>query len=192
MTTARIEAAVRASIAVKQAILESAALLATIHNVADEVVRAFRNDKKVLLCGNGGSAADAQHIAAELSGRFRVDRPPLFAVALHGNGSHLTAVANDLDFADVYSRLVIAMGRPGDILVGISTSGRSANVLRALEAASQREMLCVGLCGLDGGRMKNLCQRLVEVPSDDTARVREAHILIGHIVCELVESALYG
>ena len=192
MSTEGIENALRASIAVKQAMLEDPGLIESIQRVADELVRAFRNDGKVLLCGNGGSAADAQHIAAELSGRFGIDRRPLFAVALHGNTSHLTAVANDQCFTEVYSRLVVAMGRPGDVLIAISTSGNSPNVLNALASARASGMLCVGLAGHGGGLMKGMCDHLIEVPSTETPRIQEAHIVIGHILCHLVESALFG
>jgi D-sedoheptulose 7-phosphate isomerase len=192
MSTEGIENALRASIAVKQAMLGDPRLIESIQCVADELVHAFRNDRKVLLCGNGGSAADAQHIAAELSGRFGIDRRPLFAVALHGNTSHLTAVANDQGFAEVYSRLVAAMGRPGDVLIAISTSGNSPNVLNALTSARASGMLCVGLAGRGGGRMRGACDHLIEVPSTETPRIQEAHIVIGHILCHLVESALFG
>lgn len=192
MSTGKVENALLASIAVKQAMLGDPWLIESIQRVAGEMARAFRNDGKVLLCGNGGSAADAQHIAAELSGRFGIDRRPLFAVALHGNTSHLTAVANDQGFAEVYSRLVVAMGRPGDVLIAISTSGNSLNVLNALASARASGVICVGLAGHGGGRMQGMCDHLIEVPSSETPRIQEAHIVIGHILCDLVESALFG
>ncbi|MBF0606347.1 MAG: D-sedoheptulose 7-phosphate isomerase [Candidatus Magnetobacterium sp. LHC-1] len=183
--------AIRGSISVKEGLLSDAGLLKTIAEVAVAMEGAFRQDKKVLLCGNGGSAADAQHIAAELSGRFYFDREPLFADALHGNTSYLTAVANDYSYDEIYARLVRANGRPGDILVGISTSGNSSNVIKAIEAATRIGMTTVAMTGASGGRMKDICNFLINVPSSDTPRIQEAHILIGHIVCELVEKSMF-
>ena len=162
-----------------------------IEQVSEEIIRAFNNDKKVLLCGNGGSAADAQHIAAEFSGRFYIDREPLFAEALHANTSFLTAVANDYSYDEVFSRLVKAMGREGDVLIGISTSGNSKNVVKALEVANGKNMITVGFTGQGGGNMKGLCQYLFEVPSIDTPRIQESHILIGHIIAEITEKELF-
>jgi D-sedoheptulose 7-phosphate isomerase len=179
------------SIKVKQRISENPKLLSTILQVAQEIINAFKNDKKVLLCGNGGSAADAQHIAAELSGRFYFDREPLFAEALHVNTSYLTAVANDYSYDEVFSRLVKAKGRAGDILVGISTSGNSKNVIKAIEVANEIGMITVGMTGETGGRMKDICKYLINVPSKDTPRIQEAHIMIGHIICEIVEKELF-
>jgi len=175
------------SIKVKQDLLEDKALTKTIGKVIDEMVAAFRKDKKILFCGNGGSAADAQHLAAELSGRFYSDRKPLFAEALHVNTSYLTAVANDYSFDEVFSRLVTAKGRKGDVLIAISTSGNSKNILKALEAANEAGMITVGMTGASGGKMKSLCKYLLNVPSNDTPRIQEAHILIGHVICEVVE-----
>jgi len=180
------------SINIKRQIIENKVLLATILKVAEEIILAFKNDKKVLLCGNGGSAADAQHIAAELSGRFYFDREPLFAEALHVNTSYLTAVANDYSYDEVYSRLVKAKGRKGDILIGISTSGNSKNVIKAIEVANNIGMITVGMTGEDGGKMKDICKYLINVPSKDTPRIQEAHIMIGHIVCEIVEKELFN
>jgi D-sedoheptulose 7-phosphate isomerase len=180
------------SIKVKQKILENPKLLSTISQVAQEIINAFKNDKKVLLCGNGGSAADAQHIAAELSGRFYFDRDPLFAEALHVNTSYLTAVANDYSYDEVFSRLVKAKGRAGDILIGISTSGNSKNVIKAIEVANQIGMITIGMTGETGGRMKGICKYLINVPSNDTPRIQEAHIMIGHIICEIVEKELFS
>lgn len=167
-------------------------LLTVIDDVVEEMVAAFKSDKKVLLCGNGGSAADAQHISAELSGRFYNDREPLFAEALHTNTSYLTAVGNDYSYEEVFSRLVRAMGRTGDILIAISTSGNSKNVIKAIEQANKIGMVTVGLTGQKGGKMKDLCKYLIRVPSDDTPRIQEAHILVGHIICELVEFSLFS
>ena len=179
------------SIEVKKNILNNDNLLQTISDVASEMINAFKNDKKILICGNGGSAADAQHIAAELSGKFYMDRDPLFAEALHVNTSYLTAVANDYSYDEVFSRLVKAKGRTGDILIGISTSGNSNNVIQAIKVANDIGMITVGLTGKDGGKMKHLCKYLINVPSDDTPRIQEAHITIGHIICELVEKKLF-
>jgi len=180
------------SINVKRRIIENKALLATILKVAEEIILAFKNDKKVLLCGNGGSAADAQHIAAELSGKFYFDREPLFAEALHVNTSYLTAVANDYSYDEVYSRLVKAKGRKGDILIGISTSGNSKNIIKAIELANNIGMITVGMTGETGGKMKDICKYLINVPSKDTPRIQEAHIMIGHIICEIVEKELFN
>ena len=179
------------SIQVKQNILENPQLLSKISLVSQEIINAFKNDKKVLFCGNGGSAADAQHIAAELSGRFYFDREPLFAEALHVNTSYLTAVANDYSYDEVFSRLVKAKGRAGDILIGISTSGNSKNVIKAIEVANEIGMISVGMTGKTGGKMKDICKYLINVPSTDTPRIQEGHIMIGHIICEIVEKVLF-
>lgn len=180
------------SIKIKQAIINDKILLNTISQVASEIIKAFKNGNKVLLCGNGGSAADAQHIAAELSGKFYIDREPLFAEALHVNTSYLTAVANDYSYDEVFSRLVRAKGRKGDVLIGISTSGNSKNVIRAIEEANKIGMITVGMTGRTGGKIKEICNYLINVPSDDTPRIQEAHITIGHIICEIVEKELFG
>jgi len=188
----RIVSAISDSINVKKEIIRNEILLNTISKVAEEIVQAFRNDKKVLFCGNGGSAADAQHLAAELSGRFYFDREPLFAEALHVNTSYLTAVANDYSYDEVYSRLVRAKGKKGDILIGISTSGNSKNVIKAIEVANNIGMITVGMTGEAGGKMKDVCKYLINVPSKDTPRIQEAHIMIGHIICEIVEKELFS
>lgn len=179
------------SIAVKELIRTNDSLLKTIEDCAKLTAEALQDDKKILFCGNGGSAADAQHIAAELSGRFYYDRPPLFAEALHVNTSYLTAVANDYSYDEVYSRMIEAKGRAGDVLFGISTSGNSGNVLKALEKAKEKGMICIGMTGESGGKMKILCEHLLNVPSTDTPRIQEAHILIGHIICERVEQIIF-
>jgi D-sedoheptulose 7-phosphate isomerase len=151
----------------------------------------FKSQGKILFCGNGGSAADAQHLAAEFSGRFYYDRPPLYSEALHVNSSFVTAVANDYSYEEVYARMVRAMGRKGDILVAISTSGNSVNILKTIDAALELEMTVVGMTGQTGGLMKDKCCYLLNAPSSDTPRVQEAHILMGHILCELVEAAVF-
>ncbi len=184
--------AIRESIKIKQYVLDDQHLISIIDIVAEEIINAFRHDKKVLLCGNGGSAADAQHLAAELSGRFYIDRPPLFAEALHVNTSYLTAVANDYSFDEVYARLVRAKGRPEDVLIAISASGNSLNIIKAINVARELDMIVVGFTGQTGGRMASLCNYLINIPSQDTARIQEAHILIGHIICEIVERELFS
>jgi D-sedoheptulose 7-phosphate isomerase len=186
-----IKNAITCSILIKKKLLEHDETLIGISEISGEIVRCYKNDKKVLFCGNGGSAADAQHLAAELSGRFYFDRAPLFAEALHVNTSYLTAVANDYSYDQIYSRLVRAKGRPGDILIGLSTSGNSSNVVKSLELANELGMITVGLTGESGGRMKDVCKYIVRVPSNDTPRIQEAHILIGHIICEIVEKELF-
>ncbi|HDD35247.1 MAG TPA: SIS domain-containing protein [Candidatus Desulfofervidus auxilii] len=183
---------VEESINVKRMILENAQLLSTIKEIIEVIVNTFKMDRKVFFCGNGGSAADAQHLAAELSGRFYLDRPPLFAEALHVNTSYLTAVANDYSYDEVFSRLIKAKGRKGDVLIGMSTSGTSKNVIKAFKVANKIGMVTIGMTGMDGGEFNNLCKYLIKVPSNDTPRIQEAHIMIGHIICELVEKALFG
>ncbi len=187
-----IKETLQESIHTKQRLLEDADLIAEIGRAAELMISAFRQKGKVLFCGNGGSAADAQHLAAELSGRFRKDRPPLFAEALHVNTSFLTAVANDYGYDEVFARATAAMGRPGDVLIGISTSGHSPNVLRAIEKARAQGMHTIGLTGRDGGKMASLCDCTIVVPHHDTPRIQEAHITIGHIWCEWVERVLFG
>ncbi len=187
-----IRQSIAESIRVKQLLLSDEILLKTIQDVAEAATQVFRADGKILFCGNGGSAGDAQHIAAELSGRFYLDRKPLYAEALHVNSSYLTAVANDYSFDEVYARMVEAAGRKGDMLVGISTSGNSPNVLRALQKAHEIGLKTVGLTGAAGGKMNNYCDFLINIPSSDTPRIQESHILVGHILCQMIESALFG
>lgn len=187
----RIQSIIQKSIEVKQKLWSDPVLVSSIGHVVDLCVKCFSEDKKVLFCGNGGSAADAQHLAAEFSGRFYQDRRPLFAEALHVNTSYLTAVANDYSYDEVYSRLVLAKGRPGDVLFAISTSGNSKNILRAMDVAKTQQMLVVAMTGASGGTMRNQCDVLLNMPSQDTPRIQEAHILVGHIICELVEERLF-
>ena len=182
-----IENIIQSSIEVKQQLLADPFLLTSIENVVAEMVESLNNDGKILFCGNGGSAADAQHIAAELSGRFYTDRAPLYAEALHVNSSYMTAVANDYSYEVVYSRMIQGCGRKGDVLVGISTSGNSKNIIKALEVAKEKGMITIGMTGASGGKMKELCTYLLNVPSNDTPRIQESHILLGHIICQLVE-----
>ena len=183
---------IQASTRIKQAALEDADLLQAMERVAGEVIRCLRAGGKVLLFGNGGSAADAQHIAAELAGRYKLDRPGLSAAALTVNTSTLTAVANDYGYEHVFARQVQALGRPGDVAVGISTSGNAPNVVRGLEAAKAAGLVSVALTGRSGGKLKDLAQTCLRVPSDETARIQECHILIGHILCDFVERELFA
>lgn len=186
-----ITEAIKDNIEIKKKILKDRVIFAEIGKINDEIIQAFNNGKKVLLCGNGGSAADAQHIAAELSGKFYLDRDPLFAEALHTNSSFLTAVANDYSFNEVFGRAVKSMGRKGDVLIGISTSGNSLNIIKAIETANKLKMITIGLTGYDGGKMKKICKYLIKIPSQDTPRIQESHILIGHIICEIVEKKFF-
>ena len=188
----RIKQAIQQSIELKQKILTDESLLRVIGEISEICVKALQKGGKVLFCGNGGSAADAQHLAAELSGRFYFDREPLFAEALHVNTSYLTAVANDYSYDDIFSRLVKAKGREGDVLIGLSTSGNSANVIKAFEVAMETGMITVGLTGETGGKMKEVSDYLINVPSKDTPRIQESHILVGHIICELIETKMFG
>ena len=179
------------SISTKQRILDNQDLLMRIDAFRSAIVSAYRNGAKVLLCGNGGSAADAQHIAAELSGRFYLDRKPLYAEALHCNSSYMTSVSNDYGFENVFSRAVEAMAHKGDVLVGLSTSGNSANVIRAFEKAREMGVTTIAMTGSNGGKIASLSDLLINIPSEDTPRIQEAHIMIGHIVCELVEKEIF-
>ena len=179
------------SIEVKQQILSDETFIGAIEQAASLCIRSFQAGGKVLFCGNGGSAADAQHIAAELSGRFNYDRPPLFAEALHVNSSFLTAVANDYAFEEVYARMVEAAGKKGDVLFAISTSGNSPNVVRAAERAAKLGATTIGMTGETGGRLNDICTLTLRVPSKNTARIQESHIMIGHILCEIIEQTLF-
>jgi len=189
---AKIQSIISASIDVKQQILADAAFLQNIEKVVDVVTQAFQSGKKVLFCGNGGSAADAQHLAAEFSGRFYKDRKALPSEALHCNSSYLTAVANDYSYDVIYSRLVEGICEEGDVLIGLSTSGNSKNILNAFAAARDKKVITVGFTGASGGKMKEAGDYLFNVPSADTPRIQESHILIGHIICELVEAKIFG
>jgi len=187
-----IESRIAESVAVKQALLRDRAAIRLISEIAADLAEAFRAGHRLFLFGNGGSAADAQHIAAELVSRFRFDRPALPAIALTVNASCLTAIANDVSYESVFARQIEALAQPGDIALGISTSGNSANVLRAMEVANVKGLRTIGLSGKSGGKLKRCAERCLCVPSDDTPRVQEAHILIGHILCEIVERELFG
>lgn len=187
-----IENIIKQSLSLKESILKDRELIINIEHTIQLMVNTLRAKGRVFFCGNGGSAADAQHLAAELSGRFYLDREPLYCEALHVNSSYLTAVANDYGYDHVFSRLVAAKGGPGDILVALSTSGNSQSIVNALNQAQKQGMITVGLTGSGNGTMNQFCDFLIAVPSQDTPRIQEAHIMIGHIICELVENSLFG
>jgi len=189
--TDKIKKIIQASINVKQQVLQSGELIGAIEKVVEVIVKAFQNGKHVYFCGNGGSAADAQHLAAEFSGRFYTDRKALPAEALHCNTSYLTAVANDYSYDVVYSRIIDGIGQEGDVLVGLSTSGNSKNIIKAFEKAREKKMITVGFTGESGGGMRSCSDHLINIPSDDTPRIQESHIMAGHIVCQLVEEKYF-
>lgn len=191
MNHTSITAIIGQSVAVKQEILKNEALIAAIDKAVATVVTAFQQGNKVLFCGNGGSAADAQHLSAEFSGRFYTDRNPLPSEALHCNTSYLTAVANDYGYDVVYSRMVKGMGRTGDVLVSLSTSGNSLNIINAMKQAQELGMINIAFTGETGGKMKEFSDVLINVPSKDTPRIQESHIMIGHIICQLAEEQLF-
>lgn len=188
----KIKDIIAASISVKQLLLQDEVITNTIATCVDVIVKAFKDGNKVLFCGNGGSAADAQHLAAEFSGRFYIDRDALPAEALHCNTSYLTAVGNDYSYDVIFSRMIKGMGKPGDILIGLSTSGNSSNIVNAFEMAKTKGMITIGFTGFTGGMMKEISNYLLNVPSADTPRIQESHILLGHIICELVEERIFG
>lgn len=187
----KIKNIIQSSILTKQLLIQDNAQITTIQQCVDILVTAFKNGNKVYFCGNGGSAADAQHLAAELSGRFYKDRDALPAEALHCNTSYITAVANDYSFDIIYSRLIQGMGNKGDILIALSTSGNSKNIIKAVEAAKQKQMFTIAFTGTGGGELKNRSDLLISVPSNDTPRIQESHIMIGHIICQLVEDEFF-
>ena len=179
------------SIRLKELILSDETMINAIKLSADTIIKTYQNNGKVMFCGNGGSAADAQHLSAELSGRYNFDRPSLNAEALHVNTSYITAVANDYSFEEIYSRLIKAFGNNGDVLIGLSTSGNSKNVINALIEAQKLGCTTIGLTGEGGGNMKVHCDILIPIPSIDTPRIQECHMIIGHSICEIVEEALF-
>jgi D-sedoheptulose 7-phosphate isomerase len=188
----KIKNIISESIAVKNKVLADEKLISTIQKITETIVEALKNNHRVYFCGNGGSAADAQHLAAEFSGRFYTDRDALPAEALHCNTSYLTAVANDYGYDVIYSRLIKGIGNKGDVLVGLSTSGNSKNILNAFETARQKGIITIGFTGYSGGNMKEICDYLVNVPSTDTPRIQESHIMIGHVICQLVEEKYFN
>ncbi|EPP4170703.1 D-sedoheptulose 7-phosphate isomerase [Campylobacter jejuni] len=180
------------SILVKEQILKDENLITLIKNASLEVIKAYKNGNKTLLAGNGGSAADAQHIAGEFVSRFYFDRPGIASIALTTDTSILTAIGNDYGYKNLFARQVQAQGVKGDVFIGISTSGNSKNILKALELCKQKEIISIGLSGANGGDMNELCDYCIKVPSTCTPRIQEAHILIGHIICAIVEEELFG
>ena len=174
-----------------QKVINDKGLILEIETITTKIINAFKDGNKLLLCGNGGSASDAQHIAAELSGRFIKERKPLYAEALHVNSSYMTAVSNDYGFESTYSRMLEAIGKKGDVLIALSTSGNSENVVNAVKMANSLDMLSVGMSGGTGGKIKDLCQHNIIIPSSNTARIQEAHIIVGHIFCQIIEEKLF-
>ncbi len=190
--SSRIQALIQSSVSLKQQLLQDEPLLNSVNVCVRIICEAFSAGHKVLFCGNGGSAADAQHLAAEFSGRFYIDRPALPAEALHCNTSYLTAVANDYSYDLIYARLLQGIGQAGDVLIGLSTSGNSANIVQAFETARSKKMITIGFTGAGGGKMRPLADYLIAIPSADTPRIQECHMLLGHIICQLVEEKLFG
>jgi D-sedoheptulose 7-phosphate isomerase len=188
----KIKHCINESVTVKAQLEKDQQMLHLIGELVDLMVRTFRNGNHVYFCGNGGSAADAQHLAAEFSGRFYINREPLPAEALHCNTSYLTAVANDFSYDIIYARLIQAMGKKGDMLIGLSTSGNSPNIVQAFDMARGKGIITVGFTGESGGLLKDRSDYLVNVPSAVTPRIQEAHMLIGHIICQLVEEQYFG
>lgn len=186
-----ISAQIAEALRVMSAILANEALLSTVEAAAKACVDCLQRGGKVLLAGNGGSAADAQHIAGELVCRFAFDRPGLPAIALTTDTSILTAIGNDYGYEKLFARQVQAYGNMGDVFVGYSTSGKSPNILRAFEEARARGLVCIGLTGNCGGPMQELCDFLFEVPSAETPKIQEGHLVLGHILCGLVEKAIF-
>lgn len=192
VAAAAIREQISESLNVKRAILESPELLSSIEQICNAGVKAYRNGGKLMFAGNGGSAADSQHLAAELVSRFYLERAGLDCLALTTNSSVLTAIGNDYCYEQVFARQIESHGRPGDIFVGISTSGNSKNIIEAIQVARDAGVTVVGLTGADGGEMKPLCDWCICIPSEDTARIQESHILIGHILCQSIEASLFG
>ena len=187
----KIKNIIQASIDTKLQVLQNDELLKTIERVVDIIVGCFMNGNCVYFCGNGGSAADAQHLAAEFSGRFYMNRKALPAEALHCNTSYLTAVGNDYGFDVIYSRIIEGIGKKGDVLIGLSTSGNSINIVKAFEVAKEKGLITVSLTGISGGVLKGVSDHLINIPSADTPRIQESHIMLGHIICQLVEEKMF-
>lgn len=191
MRQIRIKEAIEENIELMSSILHDTIFMSQISQLADIMVKSLRRGGTIFFCGNGGSAADAQHLAAELSGRFYFDRAPLPAEALHCNTSYLTAIANDYGFEHVYERLIRGNGKKGDVLVGLSTSGNSLNITKAFETAKNLDITTIAFTGENGGKLKEVADYILQIPSTDTPRIQEAHILIGHIICELIETDMF-
>jgi D-sedoheptulose 7-phosphate isomerase len=189
---ARIRASLESALATGELLRADPAFLSALSKIAQSLIRAFRQGNKLILFGNGGSASDAQHIAAELVGRFAFDRPALAALSLAENIPAVTAISNDYGFEQVFSRQIEGLGRPGDVAMAISTSGNSPNVLRGVAAANKADLLTIGLTGRSGGKLRSLVKECICVPSDDTPRIQECHTLIGHILSQIVEQEMFG
>jgi len=187
-----IKKRINKSINIKQVLLQDKNLIKITNNIVDLCIKTIKSNNKILFCGNGGSAADAQHLAAELSGRFYINRKPINAEALHVNSSYITAVGNDFSFNDIYSRALQAKGIKGDVLIGLSTSGNSKNILSAFKIAKKMNITTVGFTGNSDNKLSKKSDFLIAIPSDETPRIQECHMLIGHIICELIESNLFS
>ena len=188
----KIKEIIAASIDTKKALLEDEEMISKISSAVDMMVQAFKKGNHIYFCGNGGSASDAQHLAADFSGRFYTARDALPAEALHCNTSYLTAVANDYSYDVIYSRLIKGIGNPGDVLIGLSTSGNSKNIVNAFETAREKGMTTIAFTGSTGGKLKLLSDYLINIPSDDTPRIQESHITLGHIICQFVEEIYFA
>jgi D-sedoheptulose 7-phosphate isomerase len=183
---------IEANVAVGSALLHDRTFLAAVAKTGRIMAQALQSGNKVLFFGNGGSAADAQHLAAELTGRFMKERPALAALALTTNSSSVTALGNDYGFETIFARQIEGLARRGDVAVGISTSGNSPNVLQAIAAAHSRKLITVGMTGAKGGKLASAVDYCIRIPSDSTPRIQEAHILVGHVLCEIIEQELFG
>ena len=183
---------IKDSIEVKSSIINDDKLIELINQASEEIISCYKNGHMLLLCGNGGSAADAQHIAGEMVARFRLERNALSAIAFNTNSSVVTAIGNDYEYNYIFERQVEAFGKEGDVLISISTSGNSESVLRAINKAKEMNIKTVSLLGKDGGACKNISDYAIVVPSDDTPRIQESHIMIGHIICDIVERRMFG
>jgi len=188
----KIKNIIQEALKVKQQLLEDSFMIEKIQLAAEKITVAFKQGNRAYFCGNGGSAADAQHLAAEFSGRFYLDRDALPAEALHCNTSYLTAVANDYGYNLAYSRLIKGIARKGDVLIGLSTSGNSENIIKAFETAKEKELITIAFTGKSGGKLKAVSNIIFDIPSEDTPRIQEAHIMVGHIICQLVEEKYFS
>src|SRR5690606_8090363 len=188
----KIKNIIQEALKVKQQLLEDSFMIEKIQLAAEKITVAFKQGNRAYFCGNGGSAADAQHLAAEFSGRFYLDRDALPAEALHCNTSYLTAVANDYGYNLAYSRLIKGISRKGDVLIGLSTSGNSENIIKAFETAKEKELITIAFTGKSGGKLKAVSNIIFDIPSEDTPRIQEAHIMVGHIICQLVEEKYFS
>ena len=192
MLNTYIRRQIQESIDIKKLILDNPSIINMIQKVSEKAIEAYKNGNKTIIAGNGGSAADAQHIAGEFVSKFYFDRPGLASIALTTDTSILTAIGNDYGFDKLFSRQIQANGSTGDLFIGISTSGNSSNILEAIKECKTKGIFTVGLTGQNGGLMTDICDYCIEVPSDITPRIQESHILIGHIICAIVEEEMFG